>query len=680
MQLFVKCPLVTSTGVYCNGPIALEVNSTDTIGEVKTMIQERGGLKVEVQQLTFLGESLKDSRTLDSYNIASNCLLEETRACVAVGINSTSVSPDLNKVILLEIHEDLKETVGDLKAMIQEREGIPIHQQLLYHLDKLQDDMTLGDSEIMNGTIINLVVPAAVKEGSMTIYVKTMTGKTITLNIDPFNTVFLIQLIINESEGIPPSQQRLLFEEKPLKNDGKLNDYNIQHQDTLHLVMRLRGRMYMQIFVKTPNGNTITLQVEASDTIKIVKTKIQNKEGISYHGQSLIFVGKELEDGRTLRDYNIQEENILRFVARWVTVKTNSDEFTVPILKDGMVTVRDLKYSICALNHIPPECQTILHDDRVLDLDDPIPPGDVVHLQIQQDPVFSVFVAGRNYSEIISITVTAETTVESLKAILILKTKIRSIFSIYVSDCLIFNGKELDDGSSIKDCNIRAGILVNTVKSIDGFSCNVHFADKRQHVSMKIDSTETVLSLKARLQAEVLEVPSPCLQQLTINDSPMEDSQTMAECGVDESESNVTLSVQAPRMLVKTSTGNIIEVGIYPEKEVVSLKRLIRKEIVVKIIKQQLYYRGQVLDDKHTISSYNLPPNPLLQLCELTLLRVSVSQLMYPHHYRCVSVHPRATTRGGGLSGEAHPLASIWGGGERPTWGNQSWPRYVEGV
>ncbi len=123
------------------------------------MIQERGGLKVEVQQLTFLGESLEDSRTLDSYNIASNCLLEDASTFVAVGINSTSLSPDLNKVILLEIHEDLKKTVRDLKTMIQDREGIPIHQQLLYYLDTLQDDdMTLGDLEIKNGTKIDLVV------------------------------------------------------------------------------------------------------------------------------------------------------------------------------------------------------------------------------------------------------------------------------------------------------------------------------------------------------------------------------------------------------------------------------------------------------------------------------------------------------------------------------------------
>ena len=130
-------------------------------------------------------------------------------------------------------------------------------------------------------------------------------------------------------------------------------------------------------------------------------------------------------------------------------------------------------------------------------------------------------------------------------------------------------------------------------------------------------------------------------------------------------------------MFIRTSTGDVIEVGINFEKEIVSLTQ---KKTSVGISKQQLYYRGKVLEDKHTISSYNLLPNPSLQLCELTLLRVSVSQFMYPHHYRCVSVHPRATTRGGGLSGEAHPLASIWGGGERPTRSNQSWPCYVEGV
>ncbi|EDM13558.1 rCG21224 [Rattus norvegicus] len=109
----------------------------------------------------------------------------------------------------------------------------------------------------------------------MQIFVKTLTGKTITLEVEPSDTIENVKAKIQDKEGIPPDQQRLIFA-----------------------------------------GKTITLEVEPSDTIENVKAKIQDKEGIPPDQQRLIFAGKQLEDGRTLSDYNIQKESTLHLVLR----------------------------------------------------------------------------------------------------------------------------------------------------------------------------------------------------------------------------------------------------------------------------------------------------------------------------------------------------------------------------
>lgn len=179
---------------------------------------------------------------------------------------------------------------------------------LTYHSRVLDKWHTLSYYRIKSESILIVAV-----HGSFQLFVKTLTGKTITIEVRDGYSIRTLKDLIEQKDGIPANLQRIIFAGKQLEDERALLEYNIQRESTLHLVLRC-GRESKDVFVKF-HEDVFPIEVLAPHvTVRVIKSAIRDKEGIHEDEQVLTLAGKELEDAQWSGD--IEDGSTLTLMVR----------------------------------------------------------------------------------------------------------------------------------------------------------------------------------------------------------------------------------------------------------------------------------------------------------------------------------------------------------------------------
>lgn len=299
--------------IFIEGPNSkasvLQIEPSDTIKLVKSEIEQRQGIPRERIILLFTGKELEDGETLNDYGVQRGSVLQ--MKILPKNLVEIFIETLYGKAFVLKF--DSSNTIETVKIEIQKREGISHDQIRLFFAGiELENSQTLISYNIENQSMLHMVTGT---RHIMQIFVNLTNGESLNMEVEPSHTIESLKRNLLNKVEIPSFEEMILiFFGKIMKNSETIGNCNIIQRSVLYLVTR--SKFTVQIFIKTPTGKTLTLDVKPLDVTRIAKAEVQMKEGILASQLRLFFVGKELDDEKTFSHYNIEKGSLLHTSCR----------------------------------------------------------------------------------------------------------------------------------------------------------------------------------------------------------------------------------------------------------------------------------------------------------------------------------------------------------------------------
>ena len=271
-QIFIGLPNRDSLSIW--------VSTDMSVAQLKNVIESRTDIPADLQQLYFARQQLNNERTLESYTIESNHMLH-VEIVQPPTLKLTVRFPDGKEQ---EIDLTANQTVAALKREIETKNSmLSSTQQLFFQGIELEDGSTLIQCGLSDGSTVDCSSSRSMaatnsngSAGEIHLFVKTLAGKTVTVVIQPTDTILDVKQKIMEKEGVMVAHQCLICAGKQLENTRSIQDCGIQHQSVLHLVLRVPSLGPISLAVER-NGQQFTVDgVSISETVAQLKVGGKN--------------------------------------------------------------------------------------------------------------------------------------------------------------------------------------------------------------------------------------------------------------------------------------------------------------------------------------------------------------------------------------------------------------------